>query len=219
MSDSVWPIETQLTDRGALYDRRAALYDRFVRSPLYNRLFWSTSPDDYSAFARRALADGDGPLLDVAGGSAAATAPLYAETNRPIVLSDRSRGMLEVAATRIARNGTLPAGLRLVQTDIFAHQFAPASFDTVLCMGFMHIAPDPRALLDALLALVAPRKRVYFSSLVAETFIGRRTMNVLARAGEIATPRTAKTLQALLGEVELEVKGCMAYGVATRSLR
>ncbi len=215
----MWTIETQLSDSGAPYDRRAAFYDRLVRSPLYNRLFWSTNPDDYSAFAKRALADGDGPLLDVAAGSAAATSALYAATTRPVVLSDRSCGMLDVAASRIARDGELPANIRLVQTDIFAHQFASASFDTVLCMGFMHMAPDPRALLDALLVLVAPGKRVYFSSLVAETFIGRWYLAALARAGEVAAPRTAETLRAALGAVEIEVKGCMAYGVATRSFQ
>ena len=44
---------------------------------LYNRLVWKTDPGDYVAFAREAAADGDGWLLDVAGGLAVFTADIY----------------------------------------------------------------------------------------------------------------------------------------------
>ncbi len=118
LSFSMWRIEGELDQPGTPYDRRAAVYDRLVRSPLYNRVAWSTSPDDYADFAAGAIASSSGPLLEVAAGSAAATAELHARSTRPTVLVDRARPMLERAAQRIAasRPGgqALPPHLRLV---------------------------------------------------------------------------------------------------------
>lgn len=202
-------------DAGAPYDRKAAVYDRLVRSRAYNRLLWGASPRDYEAFAARALADGSGPLLDVAGGSAAATASLYAAAERDVVLVDRSRAMLERAGERIA--GAAPAGraprVRLVQADALTLPLPPHSFETVLCMGFFHIVDRPADLLGALLGQLRPGGRVYFTSLVAERTVGRRYLAALHRAGEVAAPRTAAALATALGGIELEVRGCMAYGV------
>jgi hypothetical protein len=124
-------IEHQSVDRrhDRRYDRHASLYDRLVRSRLYNRLAWSTSPAHYTRFAAAAFAESDGPLLELAGGTAAATAALHARSNRPAVLVDLSRAMLERAAERIATHaGTsdeLPPHVRLVQADLFALPFAP----------------------------------------------------------------------------------------------
>ncbi|HEV2753139.1 MAG TPA: hypothetical protein VGV36_04805, partial [Solirubrobacteraceae bacterium] len=77
------------------YDRRAATYDRLVGSRLYNRLVWASSPRAYAAFAQRAERAGEGPLLDVACGSAVFTASIYGGSARPVVVVDRSTGMLQ----------------------------------------------------------------------------------------------------------------------------
>ena len=146
-------------------------------------------------------------LLDVAAGSAAATAGLHAASGRPTVLVDRSIAMLERAGERI---GDEAPHVRLLQADALALPL-DGGFTTVLCMGFLHIVEDPRALLDALLAQAAPGGKVHATSLVAETAIGRRYLNVLHRAGEVAAPRTADELRAALGGVDLEVRGSMAY--------
>lgn len=104
---------------GAPYDSRAAAYDRVVGSTLYNRLIWGASTDLYRAFARRAVASGDGPLLDAGAGSAVFTDRAYADTDRPLILVDRSLGMLEAARDRIAKRagGSLPASVTLLQAD------------------------------------------------------------------------------------------------------
>ena len=99
---SMWRIKSELEDAGAPYDRRAAVYDRLVRSRTYNRLAWSTTPYEYAQFAAEAIASADGPLLEAAAGSAAATAELHARSPRPTVLVDLSQAMLERAAHRIA---------------------------------------------------------------------------------------------------------------------
>ncbi|MBJ7470813.1 MAG: methyltransferase domain-containing protein [Solirubrobacteraceae bacterium] len=207
-------------DEGAPYDRKAATYDRLVRSRTYNRVLWGASPADYEAFALRALDAGAGPLLDVAGGSAAATAHLYAHASREVVLVDRSRAMLGRAQARIARACgplELTPHVRLVQADALRLAWVPHRFETVLCMGLMHIVADPEALLRALCEQAQPTGKVYFTSLVADRGVGAAYLRLLHRAGEVAAPRTSAELSAALGGLELEVRGNMAYGVATNS--
>ena len=215
----MWRIESALDDTGAPYDRKAAGYDRLVRSRTYNRLVWATSPDDYTQFAAAAIAEDDGSLLDVGAGSAAATAELHAESGRPTVLADRSIAMLERAAERIAACANDPTDdpdrIRMVQADALDLPL-DGGFTTVLCMGLVHILDDPRALLDALLAQAAPGGVVHLSSLVAETGVGSRYLRVLHRAGEVAPPRTAAELSEMLGGIALDVRGSMAYASIRR---
>ncbi len=200
---------------GAAYDRRAALYDRLVRSRAYNHLAWSSSPADYAAFAARAVASEDGPLLDAGAGSAAATARLHAQSNRPTVLLDLSRAMLERADARIDAAGGAGAGhIRLCQADLLDPPFPPGGFTTVLAMGVAHLFEDLQALLAALRAQLAPAGELYLTSLVGETRRGRGYLRALHHAGELATPRTTDQLQQQLGRTRsFTTHGCMAYAI------
>ena len=214
----MWRIESRLDDAGAPYDRRAAVYDRLVRSPVYNRLAWSTSPDDYAAFAAAAIRSADGPLLEAAAGSTAATADLHAASQRPTVLVDLSRAMLARAAQRIGvglggrDDHDWPAHIRLVQADILALPFEPRGFTTVLGLGIAHLFDDLPALVAALRAQLAPHGQLYLAGLVAETRRARRYLQALHRVGEVAAPRTADQLhRALDRPAQFRTLGCMAY--------
>jgi SAM-dependent methyltransferase len=212
----MWRIETEIDGAGAPYDRRAAVYDRLVRSRLYNRVAWGCAPDDYAAFAAEALAATDGPVLEAAAGSAAATAALHRRSGRPTVLVDLSRPMLERAARRLARDGNpVPARIRLVQADVTTlPAAAPGRFTTILVLGALHLFEDVDALLTPLRAQLAPGGKMYVSGLVAATARGRRYLEVLHRAGEIAPPRDAGALRAALGDPEdFRAAGCMAFAV------
>lgn len=209
----------------AAYDRRAAAYDRLIRSRPYNRLAWSTSPEDYARFAATAIASSDGPLLEVGVGSAAATALLHACSGRPTVLVDSSRPMLERAARNIAAatttttaDGELPSHLRLVQADLFALTLPKGEYTTILGLGLTHLFEDPRELVQTLRAHLAPKGHIHLSGLVPQTRRARRYLNLLHRAGEVALPKTADELHAALGHPEdFSTTGCMAY--ATLSAR
>jgi len=205
----------------APYDRRAATYDRLVRSKTYNRVAWSTGPRDYAAFAATAFASDAGPLLEVAAGSAAATAELHARSGRPTVLVDLSRAMLDRAGQRIAgatADGKFPAHVRLMQADLLVLPFPPHGFTTVVGLGLTHLLDDLPAMVAALHTQVAPDGRLYLTGLVAETRRGRRYLDILHRAGEVTTPLSAVELRAALGQpAEFSTTGCMAY--ATFSTR
>ena len=203
-------IESAWDAPESVYDRRAATYDAMVSSRLYNRLAWGTDPADYAAFAREAVESGEGPLLDVAAGTATATAGAYLASARPVVLTDRSKGMLELAARRLTVDGRLRPGTRFVQADAFALPFPPGGFETVLCLGFLHLVDDIVPFVDGLRAQLRPGGRLFVSSLVAATPGGTRYIRLLHRLGEMATPRTADELADLFG-VPVRRRGSMAY--------
>jgi SAM-dependent methyltransferase len=218
----MWRIDSEIDNAGAPYDRRAAVYDRLVRSRLYNRMAWGCAPGDYEAFAAEALAGSSGPVLEAAAGSAAATAALHQQSGRPTVLVDLSREMLERAAQRLSDDGkTVPARIRLVQADVTAlgagrprDLVGGGRFTTVLALGALHLFDDVDALVAPLRAQLAPGGLLYVSGLVAETGRGRRYLEVLHRAGEVAAPRTAEDLRAALGAPEaFRTAGCMAFAV------
>lgn len=213
----------QPDDEGARYDARAAAYDRVVGSALYNRVAWSASTAGYRAFARRALASTDGPFLDAGCGSAVFTAEAYveaAQTDRPMVLVDRSLDMLEAARDRIARanGGSAPRSIQFVQADLFALPFGHRSFGGVLSMGTLHLFASVETVASSLADVVRPTGGVFLSGLVAETALGRRYLGLLERAGEVAPPRRLDVLRAavaagLEGAVESSRDGSMGYFV------
>lgn len=198
-------------DAGAPYDRHAAIYDRLIGSPSYNRVIWGTSPARYTAFAAEAIAAGDGPFLDAGCGTLVFSAPAYGAATRPLVLADRSVGMLERAALRLG-----PAPAALVQADLYDLPFAPRGFSTVACFGALHVLPDPWGALAALREHVAPGGRLFASMLVTDRAIGRRYLRVLERAGEVGPPRSAGELAdaartALGPSASVRRVGSMAY--------
>lgn len=202
------------------YDRRAAAYDLVVGSRLYNRVMWGSSPRAYAAFAERAVRSGDGPLLDAGCGSLVFTADAYARAARPLVLVDRSAGMLRAARARLAR----AAGGRardpvFMKADLRHLPFRSTAFSTVVCMGMLHLFDDAAGIVSALLRVARPDGQVFLTSLVAETAIGTRYLSLLHRSGEVAVPRTRDRLRSELdaaagGGIEMTVEGSMAFIVA-----
>ena len=195
------------------------MYDRLVRSRLYNRLAWSTSPDDYTRFAAAAFASDSGPLLEVAAGSAAATAGLHATARRPTVLVDLSWPMLERAARNISAasgGGDLPHHIRLVQADLFSLPSPPDPYPTILGLGLTHLIDDVTALVAALCPQLGPGGRLHLAGLVSSTRRGRGYLDILHRAGEVAAPKTAEELfDALQRPDDFTTVGCMAYATIT----
>lgn len=198
-------------DAGAPYDRKAAIYDRIIGGRRYNRVVWGTDVADYPRVAAEALAASTGAFLDAGCGSAVFTAGEYRRATRPLVLVDRSIGMLERAATRLEG-----APVSLVQADLLDLPFAERSFATVGCFGLLHVLDDPWAALVALREQMAPGARMFASMLVAERPLGRRYLAALHRAGEVSRPRRAHELKAAAESVfglqaEVRCTGSMAW--------
>lgn len=198
--------------RGSRHDRQSRTYDILVGNRFYNRLVWGTSTASYAAFAAAAVADADGPLLDVGCGTAVFTADSYRSTDRPLILVDRSVGMLARAAKRLAGVDRIA----FVQADLFDLPFQRGAFATVSCHGLLHLFEDPGQVLDILRSQVAPGGSLYATSLVTETSNATRMLRLLNRIGEAAVPRRRSDLsmlaRAALGDgVELRHEGSMAF--------
>ncbi len=203
-------------DEGAPYDRKAAIYDRVVGAQPYNRVAWGASPAAYRAFASEAVASASGPMLDAGCGSAVFTAGAYRRAARPLVLVDRSIGMLARARGRL---GEAPA--TFVQADLNDLPFAPGRFPTVGCFGTLHVLEDPWPALAALWSQVAPGGRLFASMLVSDRPLGATYLRALHRAGEVGPPRSLAELAVAAREVvgdsvAVARTGSMAWLRATR---
>lgn len=103
-----------------------------------------------------------------------------------------------------------------MQADLLTLGFSAHGFTTVLGLGLTHLFEDIPALVDALRAQLAPGGQLHLAGLVARTRRGRRYLELLHRAGEIAVPRTAEELHVALGRPEdFRATGCMAYATLT----
>ena len=188
-------------DEGAPYDTKAALYDHMVGSSLYTRIAWGNKPSDYTAFAQRAHdSNPSGPLLDVGCGSLNFTAEVYANSERPVVLVDRSVNMLRRARQRmIEQSGAVPKNVVFLQADVYDLPFDPGSFDTVAAHGLIHLFDEAPPVADALQRCVAPGGGLYVTSLVhADRAVGDTYLDLANRAGEVGRPKTPAQVKAAI---------------------
>ncbi|MGB3186172.1 MAG: class I SAM-dependent methyltransferase [Ornithinimicrobium sp.] len=196
------------------YDGHARSYDRLVGNRFYNRLVWGIPVASYEAFAAAAVADSNGPLLDVGCGTAVFSAESYRRTDRPLVLVDRSMDMLIRAAERL--QGAHTRRIVFVQADMFDLPFRTEAFATVACHGLLHLFEKPDQVLRVLRAQIAADGSLYATSLVAETRIGTTWLRLLHRIGEAAVPRRHDDLLALAritlgGDVDFRCEGSMVF--------
>lgn len=198
-----------------VYDRRAALYDFFVSTRLYNRVMWGASPLDYEAFARRALSSHQsGRILDAPCGSMLFTARAHLAHGRPVVAVDQSLRMLERARARLSElAGRVPEHVTLLQADLSDLPLRPASFETILCMNVLHLYEDAAGLIPRLERLLADGGSLHLTSLVTNgRFVGDRYLGALFRAGEFVRPRSAEDLKKLLNDSSRRSFRCRTQG-------
>lgn len=239
LSSILRPDYTLRNDRGSVisvipedassgsYDGRAKLYDAIVGSRIYNRLMWGASVDSYRSFAKRALNDGNRIFLDAGSGSAVFTAKEYAATNRPIVLVDRSAGMLRAAEQRIAASTdhslSLSENPTYIQADVFDLPFHKKVFSTVLSMGMLHLFDNKEELINKLLYSLKEGGRLYLTSLVTDRKVGEKYLSLLHKAGEVAKPYAFQQIHSLLTDIpqadniQADLEGNMGYFIITKT--
>lgn len=199
------------------YARCAKSYDAMIGSRLYNKVFWGTDPRQYSIFAAQAIASGRGPLLEVAVGTAQATATLHVASARTTTLVDMSGPMLKVARESIANaaGGPLPDRITLECRDMLAPP-GDRRYETILGLGLLHLVPDVTATVSALGRQLEENGKMYLASLVKGSARSNAYLALLKAHGDIARVRTATELfdevrASGLGPVTLARRGAMAY--------
>jgi ubiquinone/menaquinone biosynthesis C-methylase UbiE len=208
-----------LNERQSDYDKKVAAYDLVVGNAFYNRFIWGNWPFNYDVFCREALASKpDGVFLDAGCGSLVFTSDAYAKANNAlIVLLDRSIGMLRKGRARIkTRCGGVPKNIVFIQGDIFDLPFRDAIFDTVASFGVLHLFEEKIRFLAELERVKKHSGQVFFSSLVGNNALGRRYLEILRKAGEVADCHSSQTLISQLSsspfDYTLTTIGNMAYG-------
>lgn len=206
----------------AFYERRARAYDAMLGSPAYNKIFWGTHPRSYAEFAARAIGSGDGPLLEVAAGTAQATALLHVASRRRTTLVDMSCPMLELAGESIrhAAGGKIPARITLECRDMLAPE-GSQRYETILGLGLLHLVPDLGPVFAGLGEQLQERGSLRLASLIRGSARSNAYLKLLKASGEIAATRTAHelydaALEAGIGSVSVSHEGAMAYLVITR---
>jgi ubiquinone/menaquinone biosynthesis C-methylase UbiE len=200
------------------YDEKAGFYDAVIGNPLYNRVLWGNKLSDYQNFCREALASkSTGYVLDAGCGSLVFTGEVYAQyKERPLILVDRSLGMLRRAKTRlIDEKGKMPENITLLQGDLFALPFREGIFETVQSFGMLHIFSDTQRFIQTLLKMKSKHGGLYITSLVGNNWIGVKYLRLLQRAGEVASLHTSESLSREIAKMKVDVAektiGNMAY--------
>jgi SAM-dependent methyltransferase len=200
------------------YDAIAARYDRLIGSRVYQRLAWGNRLADDADFARGAVhSAATGAILDAGCGSLLTTTDAHLSAERPTVLLDLSVGMLRRAKARIvARAGSLPERVVLLQADVLHLPFRPASFRSVLCPGILHLFADPAALVRSLVSVLEHAGVLFTSSLVTDRSIGRAWLRFLARGGEVKSLLASHDLTQLVEAASGRATTCRSRGNVAR---
>lgn len=182
----------------APYDRKAMFYDAIVGRSIYHRVFWGTSAQAFASFGRAALDATDrGCYAEIGCGSLLFTAPIYrAARGLPIVLADRSLGMLRRGLKRLdAAGGVPPEGVTLLHADAAALPVRSGIFSTILSLNVFHVPCDRAAIAAEFARTLLPGcGRLFVSCLVRSGRWSDALLATLHRAGELGTPFTLDEL-------------------------
>lgn len=216
---SVIPVETE----HHAYDKTASFYDVLIGNGVYNRVVWGNWSSTYATYCSEALrSSSQGLVLDAGCGTLVFTADAYRRaTSRPIVLLDRSLGMLRKAKARLSKGGKgIPDHIILVQADMGALPFKAGSFETVLSWGTLHVFDTPVQVMRELEKVTSATGQMFLTSLVTGRFLGDQYLRALFKAGHVASPMTVGTLVAGMAEAGFvptcTVRGNMAHCVARK---
>jgi len=143
---------------------------------------------------------------------------VYAEANNEcVILFDRSIGMLKKGRARLRKLcGRVPKNIVFLHGDVFDLPFKEAVFDTVASFGLLHIFEEKVGLLAELERSKKASGKMFFSMLVGNSIPGRKYLELLRKAGEVAECHSSESLAELLlrspFDYKLETIGNMAFG-------
>jgi ubiquinone/menaquinone biosynthesis C-methylase UbiE len=179
----------------AKYDFRARKYEWLVASNWFNILHWNTQPKYYTAFAKEAILENIGKLIDIGCGGLSQTYALYQQTDNDCTLIDRSIEMLKVAEQRLMNSeNCIPSNIHLLQGDAFKLPFAENSFDILCSFGTLHLFDDKKYFVENILKVLKPNGKFYFLVMTNQYLNSRIFMNVLSWFGEFRKICSAKQL-------------------------
>jgi SAM-dependent methyltransferase len=201
------------------YDKfgAATIYDVVACNRFYNWLMWGYSTKDYATLCKESLASSsDGWVLDLACGSLAFTAEIYANcSNRPLVFLDQSLKLLRKGKSRIEKlRGNIPENIFFLHADALQLPFKANVFHTIISLNLLHCLDDVKAVLRELKHVLTDSGNSAITTLVQSSRWSTRYLNMLAGSGALIS-RSADELLSVFNEMEIQashkIKGNLAF--------
>jgi len=131
-------------------------------------------------------------------------------------LLDRSLGMLKRARERLERiTGAIGDNVIFLQGDVFDLPFRDNAFGTVISHGLLHMHDGKAGIFSELERVKSEDGLISATSLVNNKGLGRRYLNKLETAGQMAKSIDSKSLDELLStrplSYKLRTRGNVAY--------
>jgi len=187
----------------------STIYDAVACNRFYNRLMWGYSIKDYTVLCENALSSSPaGWVLDIACGSLAFTAKLYADySKRPVVFLDQSLHLLRKGKSRlVTRKGKVPANMVFLHADALQLPFRAESFSTVISLNLLHCLDDVKTVLKELKRVLTADGTAALTTLVmSRTRWSNRYLQLLAGTGAVV-PRGVEQLMSTFADINMPVK-------------
>jgi len=208
-----------------VYDSMGAstIYDVIACNRFYNWFMWGYSTKDYATLCSDALtASSEGWVLDLACGSLAFTAAVYANfPNRPVVFLDQSLKLLRKGKSRLDKTvGNIPETKFFVHADALQLPFKANIFSTVISLNLLHCLDDAKTVLKEIKRVLKDGGNSAMTTLVKGRRWSNRYLKLLAKSGALFSRSPEELLSAfndMQMQVAYEVKGNLAfirYGIA-----
>ena len=200
------------------YDTLAIQYDRLISNPIYNKLMWGNSVNDYSAFCNRGLeSNKGGPIVDIGCGTLSFTYKSYVRnTQKKFFLCDLSLEMLQLGKRRIDKSLENNADITFIRADALKLPFKDNSIETALLFGIFHIFDEPDKLIQETMRILQPGGKIFLSSLCNDRKLSSAYLNLLQKKNHVASPKNSTEIRKIIESNEiiiddLNVKGGMTY--------
>lgn len=194
-----------------LYDSFGAstIYDIVACNRFYNRLMWGYSVKDYFTLCEKALYSSSSDwVLDIACGSLAFTAKLYAKYDkRPVLLLDQSLKLLRKAKSRLIKScGKVPDNMVLMHADALQLPFIDEIFGAIISLNLLHCLKDIKPALSEMKRVLTSDGTAALTTLViSPTRWSNRYLNRLAGSGFLVS-RSVDNLMSEFNDLDIEVK-------------
>jgi SAM-dependent methyltransferase len=208
-------------DSPGAYDSLGAstIYDVVACNRLYNWFMWGYSINDYAAICEATLGlSPDGWVLDLACGSLAFTAELYANfSNRPVVFLDQSLKLLQKGKSRLEKlKGNISENMFFLHADALQLPFRTDIFHSVVSLNLLHCLDidNVETVLKEIKRVLNDGGNLAITTLVQSRRWSNHYLNMLAGSGALISRRYDELLSVfndLKMNVSHEIKGNLAF--------
>lgn len=185
----------------------STIYDLVACNRFYNRLMWGYSIKEYVTLCENRLASSsEGWVLDLACGSLAFTAEIYAnDSNRPVVFLDQSLKLLRKGKSRLEKlMGRISENMFFLHADALQLPFKDNIFNTVISLNLLHCIDDVNTALKEIKRVLTDGGNSAITTLVKGKRWSNRYLDILAGSGALIS-RNLDELLSSFNDMEMQV--------------